>query len=133
MSKAYYVYILQSVSRRVLHIGMTSDIEHRMFQHKTHAFDGFAAKYKCERLVLYERYGRVHDAIQREKQLKGWRREKKEWLITQVNPRWRDLSKEWWEELQRVWAAGDELRSVGSERETKGPSTPRDTTALRSG
>jgi hypothetical protein len=83
--------------------------------------------------VFYERYGRVHDAIRREKQVKGWRREKKEWLITQLNPQWRDLLKEWWEELRRVWAAGDELRAVAAERETKGPSTPRDTAALRSG
>jgi putative endonuclease len=133
MARSYYVYILQSISRRVLYIGVTSDIEHRMFQHRTHAFEGFAAKYKCERLVFYERYGRVHDAIQREKQLKGWRREKKEWLITQLNPHWRDLSKVWWEELQKLWAAGDPLRAVPSEGETKAPSTARETTALRSG
>ena len=103
MDRCYYVYILQSTSRRVLYIGVTGDIEHRMFQHKRHASDGFAAKYHCERLVLYERYGRVVDAIRREKQLKGWRRAKKECLITQVNPQWKDLSKEWWEELQRAW------------------------------
>jgi putative endonuclease len=112
---------------------MTGDIEHRMFQHKIHALEGFAAKYNCERLVFYERYGRVHDAIRREKQLKGWRREKKERLIAEINPRWKDLSKEWWEDLQRIWVAGDELRAVQSESETKGPSTPRDTAALRSG
>jgi len=133
MDRCYYVYILQSTSRRVLYIGVTGDIEHRMFQHKRNTFDRFAAKYHCERLVFYERYGRVVDAIRREKQLKGWRRAKKEWLITQVNPQWKDLSKEWWEELQRAWARGDELRAVATERETKGPSTPRDTAALRSG
>ena len=112
---------------------MTGDIEHRMFQHRTRSFEGFAAKYHCERLVFYERYGRVHDAIRREKQLKGWRRAKKEWLIAQVNPQRRDLSRERWEELQRSWARGDALRAEAAESETKGPSTPRDTTALRSG
>ena len=133
MSKAYYVYILQSVSRRTLYIGVTGDIEHRMFQHRTHAFEGFAAKYHCERLVFYERYGRVVDAIRREKQLKGWRRAKKEWLIAQANPHWKDLSKEWWEELQKSWARGDALRAEVAESETKGPSTSRETAALRSG
>lgn len=68
MARTYYVYILQSVSRRVLYIGVTGDIERRLFQHKKHVFEGFAAKYNCERLVYYERWGRVHDAIRREKQ-----------------------------------------------------------------
>ena len=146
MARVYFVYILQSVSRRVLYIGVTSDLSRRMFQHKKHVFDGFAAKYKCERLVYFERWGLVHDAIRREKQLKGWRREKKEWLITQLNPHWKDLSKEWWEELQRVWAAAEKFKaearrgaeeqgqgSMSSQAETKGPSAPRDTAALRSG
>jgi putative endonuclease len=133
MDRSYYVYILQSTSRRVLYIGVTGDIEYRMFQHKKHTFDGFAAKNHCERLVLYERFGCVVDAIRREKQLKGWRRSKKEWLIEQANPQWKDLSKEWWEELQRIWACGDELRAGAAQSETKAPSTPRDTAALGSG
>ncbi|MGE5113354.1 MAG: GIY-YIG nuclease family protein [Acidobacteriaceae bacterium] len=137
MARSYYVYILQNVSRRVLYIGVTGDIERRMFQHKRHVFDGFSAKYNCERLVYYERWGRVHDAIRREKQLKGWRREKKEWLITQANPHWKDLSKEWWDELRRVWAAAENIKlavrlgaendgqeSRSSHAETKGPSAP---------
>src|SRR5512146_3524528 len=134
MAQTYYVYILQSVSRRVLYIGVTRDIERRIFQHKTHALDGFAAKYHCERLVYFERYGRVHDAIRREKQLKGWRREKKERLIVQVNPHWKDLSKEWWEELERVWSAWEKTMGPSipvaktaacaqDDRGTKGPST----------
>jgi len=144
MARAYYVYILQSVSRRVLYIGVTGNLEYRLFQHKKHVFDGFAAKYRCERLVYYERWGQVHDAIRREKQLKGWRREKKEWLITQANPHWKDLSKEWWDELQRLWAPAEKIKcpsvreditptSGELQPETKGPSAPRDTTALRSG
>ncbi|HEU5401005.1 MAG TPA: GIY-YIG nuclease family protein [Terriglobales bacterium] len=153
MAGAYYVYILQSISRRVLYIGVTGDIEHRMFQHKRHVFDGFAAKYQCERLVYDERWQWVHDAIRRDKQLKGWRREKKEWLITQGNPHWKDLSKEWWDELQRVWAAAERTKGPStpaansgacaqddtgrecreSQAETKGPSATRDTAALRSG
>lgn len=91
----YYVYIMQSVSRRVLYIGVTNDLWHRVRQHKNHYFDGFSAQYHTTRLVYYEEHAWIHDAIARETQLKKWRREKKEWLITRLNPHWRDLSEAW--------------------------------------
>jgi len=91
MQKIYYVYILSS-QRRVLYIGMTSTIERRIFQHKTHAFGGFTAKYNVTNLVYFERYGSVMTAIRREKELKGWRREEKIKLVESSNPKWRDLS-----------------------------------------
>jgi len=69
MAKTYYVYILAS-QRRVLYIGMTSNIEHRVFQHKTHAFSGFTAKYNVTNLVYSERHGDVMTAIRREKEIK---------------------------------------------------------------
>lgn len=112
MQRTYYVYILQSISRRVLYIGFTGDLEHRLFQHKTHYFEGFAAKFNCERMVYFESFGRVVTAIEREKQLKRWTRRKKEWLITLSNPHWKDLSAEWWADLQRRWAIAEKQKAL---------------------
>jgi putative endonuclease len=96
MPKLYCVYILAS-QRRVLYIGMTSNIEHRVFQHKTHTFVGFTAKYNVTTLVHFERYGSALTAIRREKELKAWRREEKIHLIESANPKWRDLSYGWYQ------------------------------------
>jgi putative endonuclease len=96
MQKIYYVYIMAS-QRRVLYVGITSHIEHRVFQHKAHALGGFTAKYNVTNLVYFERYSSVIQAIQREKELKGWRREKKIALIESSNPKWRDLSHGWYQ------------------------------------
>jgi len=70
MPKVYYVYVLASQTG-VLYIGMTSAIEHRVFQHKTHAFAGFTAKYNVTSLVYFERHGDVMTAIRREKEMKA--------------------------------------------------------------
>ena len=94
--KNYYVYILSS-QRRVLYTGITSAIERRVFQHKTHAFGGFTAKYNVTTLVYFERYGSVHAAIRREKEIKDWRREKRVALIESTNPTWKDLSYGWYQ------------------------------------
>ncbi|MCU1305534.1 MAG: Excinuclease subunit domain protein [Acidobacteriaceae bacterium] len=72
----FYVYILQSASRRALYIGMTNNLRYRVFQHKTHEFEGFTDDYNAIRLVYWENFGSVGNAIAREKQLKRWRREK---------------------------------------------------------
>ena len=72
----YFVYILGSLSG-TLYVGITSDLAARTLQHKNHAFSGFTAKYDVNRLLYYEMYEQVGEAIQREKQLKGWRREKR--------------------------------------------------------
>jgi putative endonuclease len=90
MPKPYYVYILSS-QRRVLYLGLTSTVEHRVFQHKTHAFPGFTSKYKLTSLVYFERHGDV-TAIRREKEMKTWRGEEKIRLIESENPKWRDVS-----------------------------------------
>ena len=92
--KSYFVYIMSS-QRRVLYIGITSKLEQRTFQHKTHALGGFTAKYNVTSLVYYENYDDVHKAIGREKELKGWLRVKKVALIESVNPKWKDLSFSW--------------------------------------
>jgi len=96
VAKIYYVYILSS-QRRVLYIGMTSNIGQRVFQHKTHAFGGFTAKYNVTSLVYFERHGSVMTAIRREKEMKAWRREEKIKLIESVNPKWKDLSYGWYQ------------------------------------
>lgn len=95
----YAVYIMASRSH-VLYVGVTSDLAHRVFQHKNHSFEGFTAKYNVERLVWYERYQDVRHAIIREKQLKGWIRAKKIRLIEASNPTWQDLSEEWGEPIE---------------------------------
>ena len=94
----YFVYIVSSNSG-TLYIGITNDIERRMREHKSGEFEGFASKYGCTRLVYYERYDQVLRAISREKQLKGWRREKKIALIEKPNPRWEDLAESWGREM----------------------------------
>ena len=80
---------------RVPYIGITSDLQHRVWQHKNGAFEGFTNKYKCHDLVYFERYDNVHRAIGRENELKGWMRAKKIALIESMNPRWQDLSEHW--------------------------------------
>jgi putative endonuclease len=92
----FYVYMLQSASRRALYIGMTNNLRHRVFQHKTHQNEGFTNDYNATRLVYWEKFESVGKAIAREKQLKRWRREKKMWLVETMNPKWRDLAADWY-------------------------------------
>jgi putative endonuclease len=89
--KLYYVYILASITR-VLYIGITGKFGQRLNEHRAHRYpDSFTARYNVTRLVYFEEYTRVSDAITREKQLKGWRRSKKVRLIEGANPEWADL------------------------------------------
>jgi putative endonuclease len=92
--RIYYTYIMASSSRN-LYIGVTNDLERRVLQHREGAFGGFTSKYRCHRLVWFERYSWIGQAIAREKELKGWLRAKKLALIQQDNPTWIDLSEEW--------------------------------------
>jgi len=93
----FYVYIMQCASRRALYIGMTNSLHKRVWQHKSHSFEGFTDDYNATRLVYWESYDDVHKAIGREKQLKGWRREKKMRLVETTNARWQDLAAGWYE------------------------------------
>ncbi len=90
----YFVYIMASRSR-VLYVGVTNDLQRRVWEHKNHALAGFTDKYNVDRLVYFEAGASVIEAIAREKQIKGWRRSKKVALIESVNPTWRDLSEGW--------------------------------------
>jgi len=101
--KSYYVYILASLSG-TLYVGITSNLSKRMWQHKEHVYKGFTSQYQVDRLLYYETFGAVQEAIEREKQLKGWRREKKINLITKENPHWEDLSGDWFVDVPRKFA-----------------------------
>ncbi len=90
----YYVYILSSKTG-ILYVGITSSIVRRVFQHRSAEGSAFTTKYRVTRLVYYEETGDVRVAIEREKEIKKWRREKKIKLIESVNPRWDDLSQQW--------------------------------------
>lgn len=92
MKKAGYVYILASGRNGTLYIGVTSDLIKRVYEHKTHAVEGFTAKYGVSRLVHFEELPTIEEAIAREKQFKKWNRAWKIDLIEKVNPEWRDLS-----------------------------------------
>ena len=94
----FWVYILTNKNRTVLYIGMTNSLSRRMYQHQSGDAEGFTATYQCRRLVYYEHYRDVRDAIARETQLKKWRREKKLALINRMNPQWDDLSRALFEE-----------------------------------
>ena len=91
----YCVYIMTNWKRTTLYIGVTSDLERRVAQHRSHALKGFTDTYNLEKLVYYEECTQVDDAIKREKQLKGWTRAKKNRLIEGMNPHWRDLAADW--------------------------------------
>jgi putative endonuclease len=78
-----------------LYVGMTGNLHKRVFEHKFHRIEGFTDKYQVERLLYWESFDHVQKAINREKQLKGWRRSKKIALIEFSNPHWLDLAREW--------------------------------------
>lgn len=94
--KRYYVYILGSISG-TLYVGMTNNLHRRVWQHKQHEIEGFTKDYPVDRLLYWFSFDDVRNAIDREKQLKGWRREKKVALIESINPRWEDLSRGWYD------------------------------------
>ena len=90
----YYVYILTNSDNNVLYIGVTNDLEKRLYEHKEHLIEGFTNKYNVNKLVYYEQTNDIDSAIRREKQLKNWHREWKMNLIQEHNPYWKDLYKE---------------------------------------
>ena len=95
MHKTYYVYMMSSNSNKALYIGLTGDLIRRVQQHKTGELGGFTQKYHCHKLVYYESFSDITQAIEREKYLKGWKRARKDELIDSVNPDRKDLSLEY--------------------------------------
>lgn len=91
----YFVYILANWDDSVLYIGVTGNMPRRLYEHRNHLVDGFSSKYNTTKLVYFEQTNDVYSAISREKQLKKWRRSKKNELIEGKNPQWADLSATW--------------------------------------
>ena len=91
MRMQYYVYILANWDDSVLYIGVTNNLERRLYEHKNHLADGFTKKYNVDKLVYYEYTSDVYAALEREKQIKGWNRARKNRLVESMNPKWEDL------------------------------------------
>lgn len=91
----YYVYILTNERGNVMYVGMTNNLERRLYEHKNELIDGFTKKYHVHKLVYCEQTTDVNEAIAREKQLKGWTRKRKNALVMSQNPKWEDLSTNW--------------------------------------
>ncbi len=91
MPKQYYVYIATNKNHNVLYTGVTNNIVRRMFEHKNALSHGFAKKYRICKLIFCQQFGQIVDAIEAEKKIKGWTREKKLQLIRSINPKFNDL------------------------------------------
>jgi putative endonuclease len=90
----YFVYLLTNWNHRVIYVGVTNDLSRRLYEHKNKPFKGFTEKYNVSKLVYFEETNDVQSALAREKEIKRWRREKKDALVVSVNPEWKDLEEE---------------------------------------
>lgn len=90
-----YVYMLSNWNDSVLYIGVTSNLLKRLYEHRNGLVEGFTKKYNVHKLVYYEETSYLQSALEREKQLKRWTRAKKNALVNEMNPTWRDLSGDW--------------------------------------
>ena len=91
----YYIYIMTNWNNKVMYIGMTNNLERRLYEHKNKLVEGFTRKYNVQKLVYLEHTNDVDAAIRREKEIKKWRREKKNSLVMKSNPEWKDISDGW--------------------------------------
>ncbi len=92
MDKTGFIYFMCNTYNNVLYVGVTNDLKRRVAEHKAKINKGFTYKYNCDKLVYFEEYELVVEAIAREKQIKNWKREWKNELINKENPDWKDLS-----------------------------------------
>ena len=90
----YYIYMITNKNNNVLYTGITNDLERRLYEHKNGLIKGFTSKYNVNKLVYFDHTTDVISAITREKEIKGWKREKKNKLVESINPEWKDLSEE---------------------------------------
>ena len=95
LTNNYYIYLLTNWNNKVMYVGMTNNLERRIYEHKNKLVKGFTSKYNVNKLVYFEQFTDVRIAIAREKEIKKWRREKKNNLVNSSNPDWKDLSLEW--------------------------------------
>ena len=94
----YWVYIISNKYMSTIYTGVTNDIVRRVWEHRSGNIRGFTSRYKCGWLLYYEEFSDINQAIAREKQIKGWKRDKKIELIISLNPMRKDLANEWFEE-----------------------------------
>lgn len=118
--RCFYMYIMAS-KNRALYIGMTNGLTKRVWQHKFEDINGFTKKYKVNRLVHWESFDDVRNAINREKELKGWTRAKKIALIEELNPKWKDLAENWFrkrsdEQIRREFAERNSIVPTSGEQ-----------------
>ncbi len=92
----YYLYVITNKANGTLYIGVTNDLERRMFEHKNKLIEGFTKRYDLHKLIYFETFQYINDAIKREKNMKKWKRQWKIDLIEENNSSWKDLSKDWY-------------------------------------
>ena len=90
----YYVYIITNKTNNVLYIGVTNNLERRVYEHKNKLIEGFTKKYNCEKLIWFEQSNNIESVIVKEKQMKTWKRQYKLNVINKMNSEWKDLSKD---------------------------------------
>lgn len=93
-NRTYYVYLLTNWNNRVIYVGVTNNLERRIYEHKNKLVEGFTKKYNLTKLVYFEDTIDIAVAIGREKEIKKWRRQKKNQLVNRTNPDWRDLNED---------------------------------------
>jgi len=91
-NKNYYVYLLTNWNNGVMYVGVTNNLKRRIYEHKNKLIEGFTEKYNVNKLVYFEQTQDIYTAITREKEIKKWRREKKNQLVNKSNAGWQDLS-----------------------------------------
>ena len=94
LNKNYYVYILTNWNNTVMYVGVTNELVRRVYEHKNKIYEGFTKKYNLNKLVYFELFFDINEAIKREKENEKWKKEKKNTLVESTNPEWRDLSLE---------------------------------------
>jgi putative endonuclease len=127
MSRTGFIYFMSNTYNNVLYVGVTNDLSRRVAEHKAKINKGFTYKYNCDKLVYFEEYEWVVDAIAREKQIKNWKREWKNELVNKENPDWKDLSEtigvndEWIQSVKEHYQeiAGQARNDDGGTNESK--------------
>ncbi len=94
-NKQYYIYFMTNFEETTLYVGVTNNLERRVYEHKNKLLKGFTSRYNLKKLVHYEIYNDIEQAIAREKQIKSWARQRKVELIKGSNENWIDLSEQW--------------------------------------
>ena len=95
LNKNYFIYFLTNFTNTTFYIGVTNNLQRRMYEHENFLIEGFTKKYKLTKLIYYEEYSNVDEAVRRKKQLKNWHRDWKINLIKSKNPEFKDVSERW--------------------------------------